>query len=116
MRRLLLTAILVLAIGGAGYGGWFLLSDPRNQEAVATTDVTVDDTAFGPPVIAVAAGSTVTWSFEDSDAHNAIGEDWGSTTMSAGTFTQTFDRVGTYDYVCTLHPLAMRGRVIVGSG
>lgn len=116
MKRLLVGGVLVVAIVGLGYGSWFLLGDPRMQDAVATTDVTVDDTAFLPPVIAVAPGSTVTWSFQDSEAHNVIGEDWGSPTMTSGAFGQQFSRDGTYDYVCTLHPLAMRGRVVVGTG
>ncbi len=113
MKRVLVGGVFVVAIVGLGYGGWFLLSDPRMQDAVATTDVAVDDTAFAPPVIVVAPGSTVTWSFQDSEAHNVIGENWGSTTMTSGAFSQQFSGDGTYDYVCTLHPVAMRGRVIV---
>ena len=74
--------------------------------------VLVKDNKFTPRVIEVAAGTEVTWSFEDGRLHDVAGEGWGSERMTSGTFVHTFDAPGTYDYRCTLHG-NMSGRVIV---
>ncbi len=42
------------------------------------------------------------------------GADWASGFMPAGaSFTQPFDTAGTYDYLCQIHGLSMKGRIIV---
>ena len=56
------------------------------------------------------AGGTITWTNEDSFAHNVTkesgpGPEFASDTMQEGdTFTQKFDTPGTIGYVCTIHP------------
>lgn len=101
--------VVFVAIGG--------LDDPRaTAPEVGVTDVTIRVDAFGPPVIRVERGATVTWAFDDDgEEHNVVSEeeDWGVTEpRSTGAFEQTFDRIGTYDYQCTLH-FGMTGRVEV---
>jgi plastocyanin len=76
-------------------------------------EVVVKDMKFSPAVIEVPAGTTVTWTFQDSDTpHDVKGDGFQSAVMRAGTFTHTFSTPGTYDYQCTLHS-QMTGRVIV---
>lgn len=73
---------------------------------------------FSPPVISIPAGTTVTWTFADIDEdgmpvdHNVVFDDVASEVMATGTYQITFDEIGSYDYVCTLHSY-MEGRVIV---
>ncbi len=73
-------------------------------------------TAFSPVEIAVAAGTTVTWTNLDSIAHTTTSEDahWDSGSMSPrDTFELGFAEPGTYDYFCAIHPGSMRATVIV---
>lgn len=117
VRRTVVVAASVVAVIGAGTLAWWLGSDPRRGvEAVGTTEVLVADDAFGPSVVEVAVGDTVTWTFADDVAHDVSGDGFESALMTEGTFAATFDEPGTYDYVCTIHPISMRGRVVVVAG
>lgn len=109
-----MTAVLVV-LGAAAAIAVALLDDPLAvPPAVGVTEVELRDNAFGPAVIAVAAGTEVTWTWVDRDEeHNLVGEGWGDQTPRAtGTYRQAFDRPGSYLYRCTLH-FRMSGRVDV---
>lgn len=114
LRNGLLLVLGITLVGALGVGGYYLLGDPRRgTEAVATAEVRVADVAFDHPVITVPAGTEVTWTFDDVEAHNVAGDDWISPTMTRGVWSRTFDEPGTHDYVCALHPISMRARVVV---
>ena len=88
--------------------------DPADATLVKTSEVVAKDNRFDPVTVEVPAGASVTWSFQDGGTpHDVTGEGWKSgDAQSQGTFRHTFDRPGTYDYRCTLHP-GMDGRVVV---
>jgi plastocyanin len=72
-------------------------------------------TAFNPDVSDVAAGTTVTWTNNDSVAHTstANGGAWNSGTVApGGRFSFTFQTAGTFSYHCAIHP-GMVGTVVV---
>lgn len=79
-------------------------------------NVEIKDFAFSPSTITVKVGTKVTWTNQDSVAHTATSV--GGTTFDTGLLNQgqsgsfTFDKVGTYDYICTPHP-RMQAKVIV---
>jgi len=83
-----------------------------------TGAVTVRDFEFDPENIVVATGATVTWTWSGAtEDHNvtftsaAIPD---SPTQLTGTFSATMPNTpGTYDYQCTVHPIAMNGSVEV---
>ena len=82
---------------------------------VAGTQATIDNFTFTPGVLAVKAGTAVTWTNHDDVPHTVTAQDHAFS--SAGldtdnTFTHTFDAPGTYVYYCTIHP-KMTGTVIV---
>lgn len=82
---------------------------------VATTSVTVANFAFGPAAITVPIGSVVTWTNNDVEQHTATARDrtFNSDIIANGkTFTFTFAKPGTYQYVCLIHP-TMIGEVVV---
>lgn len=117
VRRLpaLLVPLLLAAAVLAGCGGDD--GDGGGADAAPVTGVTkvaARDNRFTPPAIQVAAGTAVTWSFEDGLVpHDVSGEGWSSgDPRRKGSFTHTFDRAGTYPYRCTVHD-GMRGRVVV---
>ena len=85
----------------------------RTTQQVA---VSIRDFAFSPTPITVAAGTTVTWTNEDSAAHTVTFDDASvpsSEVLARGaTFSITFATAGTYTYYCSIHP-SMRGTVTV---
>jgi plastocyanin len=84
------------------------------QVQAKTYPVAIKNNAFDPKELTVAAGDTVTWTNGDAMLHDVDIDGLGkSKALRQGeTFTQTFDRPGTYGYDCDLHPF-MKGRVIV---
>ena len=115
-RRRLVPALLLAAAllaGCAGNNGD--RDDAASDPPVAgVTRVVAKDVSFRPAAIEVPAGTEITWSFQDGQVpHDVHGDGWGSgDPQRSGTFRHTFDRPGTYDYTCTVHP-QMRGRVVV---
>ena len=84
-------------------------------DAPTSAAVTIADFAFGPPEITVAAGTTVTWSNDDSVSHTVDATDDSFVTDPLGdgaTFSHTFDTAGTFGYICGIHP-SMSGTVVV---
>ena len=87
--------------------------------AVAAQDaasvITIDNFTFAPETLTVAAGTTVTWVNRDEEPHNVVSPDrvFRSKAIDGGEkFTTVFDKPGTYNYICAVHP-HMRGTVIV---
>lgn len=85
------------------------------QAPVATSAISVQDNQFEPEAAEVAAGETVTWTWEGDSDHNVVGDGFQSDVQGEGSFSQRFDRAGTYAYRCTLHS-GMEGTVIVTGG
>ncbi len=84
-------------------------------DAPTSAAVTIADFAFGPPEITVAAGTTVTWTNDDSVSHTVDATDDSFVTDPLGegaTFSHTFDTAGTFGYICAIHP-SMSGTVVV---
>ncbi len=95
--------------------GTFWFCDPSFQSGVCETTV--------PP------GSVVTWTWVGPANHNVTecgvdfskgpsctgggGPDWASPTQTSGTFLRPFDTAGEFFYLCTVHPVNMRGKIIV---
>lgn len=108
-----LGAILVLLAVVGGVGALVLenLLDPG--EAIAgVTEVTLGDNEFSPAAIEVPTSTTVTWRWDDVEAHNVVGDDFESPVQTEGEFAHAFAEPGTHSYRCTLHYL-MRGEVVV---
>jgi plastocyanin len=90
-------------------------SSTASPAAVAGDQVTIDNFAFAPATLTVKVGSTVTWTNKDEEPHTVAASDgsFHSPGMGTGaTFTHTFSTAGTFDYVCSIHPM-MHGTVVV---
>ncbi|WP_458687912.1 cupredoxin domain-containing protein [Nocardia tengchongensis] len=77
--------------------------------------VTIDNFAFGPGSLTVAAGTTVTWTNKDEEPHTVVANDgsFRSPTLGTGaTYTFTFAKPGSFAYVCSIHPF-MHATVVV---
>jgi plastocyanin len=80
-----------------------------NSAPVAGNAVQIKNFAFSPATLTVKAGTTVTWTNQDTDAHTVTSTGSGgplkSAALSTGqTYTYTFTTAGTYSYLCTIHP------------
>jgi len=81
--------------------------------AAATRSIAISNYAYDPPSITVPAGTTVTWTNSDSEAHTITGSGLQSKSLSTGgTYAHTFMTAGTFAYYCALHP-QMKGTVTV---
>lgn len=77
------------------------------QAPVATNAVSIQNFAFEPRSITVAAGTTVTWTNDDITPHTITAMDGSfdsGTVESGGTFSHTFTAGGTVAYRCDIHP------------
>jgi plastocyanin len=83
--------------------------------AIATSQVTIQNMAFSPACIKVAAGTTVTFTNSDIVTHTVTADDG---TYNSGSlpptqpFLHAFATAGTSSYHCTIHA-GMTGAVIV---
>ena len=109
MRLRLVVLAAVLALPTAGCGA------QAASAPVATNTVTmVKSYKFDPAVVEVEAGDTVTWTNDDNFTHTVQVEGRPDHKVGRGdSVSIRFDKVGTYDYVCTLHSHDMHGTVIV---
>ena len=110
-RILVATGLGALAISVPGLGCG---SGDDAQPAAPANEVAAVDLAFEPEATEIAAGETVTWTNEGETIHNVKGKGFFSEAMDPGaTFEHTFEKPGTYAYLCNLHPDQMRATVEV---
>ena len=77
--------------------------------------VNIDNFAFVPATLTVAAGSTVTWTNRDEEPHTVVANDGSFHSPGMGsqaTFSDRFATAGTFDYICSIHPF-MHATVVV---
>ena len=82
---------------------------------VAGNVVFIDNFVFAPAKLTVPAGSTVTWTNRDEEPHTVVANDGSFHSPGMGsqaTYSFTFARAGTFDYVCSIHPF-MHATVVV---
>lgn len=116
--RLLNGAVACLAVVALLGAGAASAQAPRPKPRI----VTVNDFFFGPDEVTIHAGKTVKWVWSETntyphDVHLKQGpknlKDRASystrtTAVTDATFKKTFERPGTYHYICTIHPTLMK--------
>jgi plastocyanin len=85
--------------------------------AAATDDarVMIDNFKFSPVPLTVTVGSTVTWLNRDDIPHSILVPALSVHSHPMDTdesFALRFDKPGTYEYICGLHPF-MHGSILV---
>jgi plastocyanin len=84
--------------------------------AAETAKVTIGNFTFGPAVLTVKPGTTVTWLNGDDIPHTVVAADkkaFRSKVLDSGdSFSFTFTTPGAYPYFCSIHP-HMTGKVVV---
>ena len=100
------------ASGGGGCGG-----PVTDDDGI---QVRIRNFCFGPTILRVRPGETVTWVNRDAFPHIVLGANgaWGgydNVRRNGGEVSYRFVSPGIYPYVCTYHP-GMIGAVVVGDG
>lgn len=106
-RRTLLGLLVLGSTAGAG------LAPARADTPVA---VTIDNFTFNPASVRITPGTTVTWTNRDDIPHSILCPNLNVRSHALDTgdsFSYTFTKAGTYDYLCGIHP-HMRGQVVCG--
>jgi len=87
---------------------------PQTTHSVSANTILIKNFAFDPASMTVTVGSTVRWVNQDSVPHRILFTDGADSTILAPmqSWSRKFDRTGTYDYSCTIHP-TMQGTIIV---
>jgi plastocyanin len=83
----------------------------------AETRTSIDNFMFKPDTVTVPVGTTVVWQNDDDTPHTVTSVDGTFHSLALDTkdkFSFTFDKAGTFEYFCRLHP-RMKGKVVVGS-
>ncbi|MCE8426463.1 MAG: cytochrome P460 family protein, partial [Candidatus Methanoperedens sp.] len=79
-------------------------------------EVFISSMAFRPVSLQVKPGTTVRWVNYDVIAHSMVPDDqsFASAVLNPGeSFNHTFNKVGTFEYVCGVHPQLMKARIEV---
>jgi plastocyanin len=104
------TTLIAAGLQGFGAPG----ENVVNAAARAAT-IKIDNFAFTPPDLTVAAGTTVTWRNEDDSPHRVTENNNGFSSVALDTddsFSHTFTKPGIYKYFCSIHPY-MVGKIVV---
>jgi plastocyanin len=101
----------------AAMDGAAMAPSATQTAAMAPNAIEINNFAFGPETLTVAAGTTVTWTNHDDEPHTVVNGDNPRLFKSGALdtddkFTFTFDKPGTYKYFCSIHP-HMTGTVVV---
>ena len=116
--RVLVSVVALCALAACGGGTPDAANEPAGGDSAAggSESVTINDNTFSPGDISVTAGSTVTWTSNDSVPHTVTFDDdavTDSDELNEGdTHEVTFDQAGEYSYTCAIHP-DMKAKVTV---
>ena len=120
LRVVLATLLLGLTAACGSSSSPSAPSTPPSSSTPAAVSIVTGATAlttnaYAPNPINVAAGTTITWTNNDTQIHDSTATDgsWGSGAIApGGQFSRMFSTAGSFPYHCTLHR-GMVGTVIV---
>lgn len=119
MRRTPILCVLVAAsLASAAVVGPGLAGTPKPK---ASATVTAKIAGFGPAKVTVRPGARLTFRNTDGEDHNAVSTKRlaGKSAFTSGAPTDGDFRAkaprtkGTYRYICQVHPLTMKGTIVV---
>jgi plastocyanin len=119
----LVLPVVLAACGGSSSGvdDTMTMPPPQPEPTVTATSgtpvVTIHDFAFSPKTLVINKGMQVKFVQEDTITHNVVGAAASSFIHSplltkGQSYTVTFSKAGTYNYICAIHP-NMQAKVIV---
>jgi plastocyanin len=114
MRKPLALAVVPLTLSAAALPA--VASQPK-ATAAATKGVKVGDLFFKKSRITIDSGDTVKWTWVGELPHDVTvtkgPRKFNSKTKTSGTYAKKLRKRGTYRYICSVHPVEMKGRIVV---
>ena len=118
--------LVVVVIGGLYYFNKKQYQSPSQQQPVnqqpttqqpqttaESSTITIQNFSFAPATLTVKQGTKVTWLNKDSVPHKIKSDTFNSSDLNQGDkFEFTFDKKGSFDYICGIHP-SMLGKIVV---
>lgn len=119
-NQIILISVILSIIFIAGCQSTSTTSQQSTTKAISATAqpagnaaVTISGFEFNPGTLTVKTGTSVTWTNQDTAPHTISASSFSSQRLNKGdSYTFKFDKAGTYDYSCGIHP-SMKGKVIV---
>jgi plastocyanin len=106
-------SLLVAVVGAAAL---WLAADAAPAAAPADgVRITIKDFMFSPMQVTTRVGVAVTWVNQDDEVHTVVSDTGlfrSGALDTAMTYTFTFDKPGTYQVICSLHP-QMKATIVV---
>src|SRR5215470_15647165 len=105
LRRIAAAALAGLALGVRA----------AIASGAAAAEIRIHDFRFDPPTLSVPVGATVTWVNHDEEVHTVTSAEGLFTSPGLDgdqRFSYRFEKPGTYQYRCALHP-QMQGTIVV---
>ena len=90
-------------------------ASPQASPRTEACTIDIHDLAYHPAQTEIAVGTTVTWTNSDTVPHTATATDrtFDSSILDPGkSYSHTFEKAGTFDYSCLVHP-QMKGTIVV---
>ncbi len=119
MRKFLIFVSLLALTGVAcssDKDGTTASPSPSVAADVTIEMLTTPNLVFEPVAATAKVGDTVLWKNVQAAPHTVTSKtsEWpdSGTISQGGTFSHTFDKAGTFDYSCTIHP-GMDGKITV---
>ena len=112
IRSLAVAAVVIVAAGACGSdrGGDTKADGAATASGAVSPEPAVDivNFVFEPKSLTVKAGTTVTWTNEDTAVHSVKDTSALATPVSpdlgkSATFTITYGQPGSYSYICGIH-------------
>ncbi|MEP6713137.1 MAG: plastocyanin/azurin family copper-binding protein [Ferruginibacter sp.] len=115
---IIITGLIIFSCSkGSSSNSGYTPPPPPPPPGGGAAQVTMHNMAFAPASLTVTKGAVVKWQNDDGFAHTVTSNDgstFGSTTIAGGgSFSYTTTVVGTFNYHCTIHGIAMSGILIV---
>ena len=111
----ILTVVLMMGGTGCSTSKTTTPAPTNTTTASASNTINIVNFTFTPGTLTVKAGTTVTWTNNDSTTHHVASDtgvfDSGNLSPNT-TFSYTFNNAGTFPYHCTIHTY-MTGTIIV---
>jgi plastocyanin len=104
MQTLLRAGLLIVGV--------IISAAARPDDAI---QIKIDNFTFTPAKMTISKGSEVTWDNQDDIPHSIVLDAIGVRSKAIDTdktFSYRFDKAGTFNYVCGLHP-HMHGQIVV---
>jgi len=111
MKRYVFAVLPILLLVSLVSKSFAADSSPKGS----VSEVKIDNFSFGPNVMTVPSGTTITWTNRDDIPHTVVSSDGAFKSKVLDTdekFSFTFSQPGTYEYYCSIHP-KMTGKVVV---